>query len=50
LNADQRAIVSENDRKAKNEFLNLAPAINHGTIKMADKYKDYLTMVHAATK
>jgi len=50
LNADQRTVVSENDRKAKNEFLNQAPAVTHGTIKTSEPYKDYMSMVHAATK
>lgn len=50
LNADQRQIVSDNDRKAKNEFLGQAPQISHGTLKEADAYKDYMAMVQAATK
>lgn len=50
LNADQRAIVSENDRKAKNEFLGQAPMLTHGTLKETDTYKDYMAMVSAATK
>ena len=50
LNADQRQIVSENDRKAKNEFLAAAPQVTHGTLKVSDSYKDYMSMVQAATK
>jgi len=34
----------------KNEFLMAAPAISHGTVKMSDKYKGYMTMVQGSTK
>jgi hypothetical protein len=50
LTPEQKQIVAENDRKAKNEFLSQAPAISHGTVKMSDKYKNYMAMVHSATK
>lgn len=50
LTAEQKAIIAENDRKAKNEFLTQAPAISHGTVKMTEKYKGYMGMVASATK
>jgi hypothetical protein len=50
LSAAQKQIVAENDRKMKNEFLAAAPQISHGTIKMSEKYKGYMTMVQSATK
>jgi hypothetical protein len=37
--------VSENDRKAKNEFLGQAPVLTHGSLKEADAFKDYMAMV-----
>ena len=50
LSSEQKKIVAENDRKMKNEFLAAAPQVSHGTVKSNDKYKQYMTMVHAATK
>jgi hypothetical protein len=50
LTAEQRQLVADNDRKMKNEFLMAAPAISHGTVKMSDKYKNYMNMVTSATK
>lgn len=50
LSSEQKAIIAENDRKAKNEFLSQAPAISHGTVKNSDKYKGYMNMVSASTK
>jgi len=49
LNADQKQIVVDNDRKLKNEFLGAAPAINHGTVKMTPKFKAYVAMAKSAT-
>jgi hypothetical protein len=48
LNAEQKQIVAENDRKAKQEFLSQAPQISHGTVKMSEKYKSYMGMVTSA--
>ena len=48
LSEEQKKIVVENDRKMKNEYLGQAPNINHGTIKMNDKYKQYMSMVQSA--
>jgi len=45
LSADQKKIVSDNDRKLKNEYLAMAPHITHGTVKMNEKYKEYMGMV-----
>jgi hypothetical protein len=50
LSPEQKKILAENDRKMKNEFLAQAPAINHGTVKMHEKYKSYMSMVQAAAK
>lgn len=50
LTAEQKSIIAENDRKAKNEFLTAAPGISHGTVKMTDKYKGYMSMVQAGAK
>jgi hypothetical protein len=45
LTAEQKKIISQNDRKMKEEFLTQAPNINHGTVKMHDKYKNYMNLV-----
>lgn len=50
LSDDQRKTLAENDKRMKNEFLQAPPAITHGSIKMHDKYKHYMKMVHAATQ
>ena len=50
LSEEQRRIVSENDKKMKNEFLQAPPHITHGAVKMNDKYRSYMDMVKAATK
>jgi len=44
----QRKLLSDNDRKIKNEFLLTAPPITHGSIKSHDKYKNYMKMVTEA--
>ena len=46
---NQKTLVVENDRKLKNEFLGAAPSISHGSIKMSEKYKNYMNLVHSAT-
>jgi len=38
LTDEQKKIVADNDRKFKNEFLAVAPAISHGTVKNSEKY------------
>merc|ERR1711998_322519 len=50
LTNEQRKTLAENDNKLKNEFLVKPPGITHGSVKMHDKYKHYLKMVHEATK
>jgi|TARA_B110001450_G_C17615119_1_gene478945 hypothetical protein len=50
LSSTQKGIVAENDKKMKNEFLTAAPQISHGTVKMNDKYKGYMSMVQGSTK
>ena len=50
LTNDQRKLLSDNDRKIKNEFLLAPPAISHGSIKSHDKYKQYMNMVHDAAQ
>lgn len=50
LSDEQRKTLAENDKRLKNEFLQAPPAISHGSIKMHDKYKHYMKMVHEATQ
>ena len=50
LTDEQRKLLSDNDRKIKNEFLLTPPPISHGSIKSHDKYKNYMKMVHEATQ
>lgn len=48
LNADQKRIITENDRKAKVEFLGKVPNINSPGIKVHDKYKAHAASVAAS--
>ena len=41
LSSDHRRIISENDRKSKEEFLGKAPAINNPGVRMHSKYIAY---------
>lgn len=50
LSVEQKKIVGDNDRKLKNEYLAAAPHITHGSVKLNEKYMQYMTMVQAATK
>lgn len=50
LTPQQKASVVASDRQQKNEFLAAAPAVSHGTLKMTEKYKDYMSMVQGATR
>lgn len=50
LSEEQKKIVAENDKKAKNEFLSAAPHITHGAVKMHEKYKSYVQMSAAGSK
>lgn len=50
LSVEQKKIIADNDKKAKNEFLGAAPTITHGAVKMNEKYKSYVAMAQAATR
>jgi len=50
LTPEQKASVVASDRQQKNEFLAAAPAVSHGTLKVTEKYKDYMSMVQGATR
>lgn len=50
LSEEQKRIVADNDRKAKNEFLATPPHITHGAVKMHDKYKSYVQMATASSR
>lgn len=43
LNDDQKRIVTDQDRKAKSEFLNAMPAINNAGVKLHPKFKSYVS-------
>lgn len=45
LNDDQKRIISDNDKKAKAEFLTTAPSINNPGVKMNEKFKGYVQSV-----
>jgi len=47
LTGDQKKIIAQNDRKMKEEFLTQAPNINHGTVKMHEKYRNYMSLVQS---
>ncbi len=46
LNDDQRRIVADSDRKAKNEYLGQAPNINNPGVKSHEKYKQFVDMIN----
>lgn len=50
LSSDQRRIVSDQDRKAKIEYLGAQPNINNPGIKLHEKYKSFVDMVHNVHK
>lgn len=47
LTADQKRIVSDNDKKAKAEFLHTAPSLNNPGLKSNSKFKAYVQSVGA---
>jgi len=49
LNADQKRIITDSDRKAKQEFLGKVPAINNPGIKSHDKFKEHEKVVFASS-
>lgn len=50
LSSDQRRFVSDQDRKTKIEYLGAAPNINNPGIKLHEKYKNFVDMVHNVHK
>ena len=50
LTKEQQKLVADNDRKLREEFLTKAPAINHGVVKMHEKYKNYMSLVQSVKK
>jgi hypothetical protein len=45
LNAEQKRIIAENDKKTKAEFLHSVPSINNPGVKMNPKFKAYVQSV-----
>jgi hypothetical protein len=41
LTTDQKRMVGDNDRRAKEEFLKKLPAINNPSVRMHPKYQAY---------
>lgn len=50
LSDDQRKMLADKDKAVKNEFLQGAPAISHGGVKMHPKFKNYMKMAKEATQ
>lgn len=48
LSADQKRAIADNDRKAKEEFLNAMPQINNPGVKMNSKFKSYVQSIGAS--
>lgn len=48
LTADQKRAIADNDRKAKEEFLNAMPQINNPGVKMNAKFKSYVQSIGAS--
>ena len=48
LNNDQKRIVVDQDRKAKQEFLTATPSINNAAVKAHEKYREYAQRVAKA--
>jgi hypothetical protein len=48
LTADQKRIVVDQDRKAKQEFLTATPNINNAAVKAHEKYREYAQRVAKA--
>lgn len=47
LNADQKRIISENDRKEKEAYLHQIPSISNPGIKMNPKFQSYVQSIGA---
>ena len=50
LSSDQRRFVSDQDRKAKIDYLGAVPNVNNPGVKSHDKYKNFVDMVHNVHK
>ena len=49
LSDAQRKMLAAEDKKLKNEFLQTAPDIKNGGVKLHDQYKAYVKMAHDST-
>jgi hypothetical protein len=50
LSADQKKIVMDNDKKAKNEYLGTIPNVNNPGIKSHEKFKNFVDVIGTLTK
>jgi hypothetical protein len=50
LDVDQRRIVAENDRKAKNDYISVVPNINNPGVKNHDKYKQFVNEISGSQR
>lgn len=50
LSSDQRRFVSDQDRKAKIDYLGAVPNVNNPGVKSHEKYKNFVDMVHNVHK
>lgn len=48
LTADQKRVIADNDRKAKEEYLNAIPQISNPGVKMNAKFKAYTQSIGAS--
>lgn len=45
LNAETKKVIAASDRRAKEEFLQSAPSINHAGVRMHEKFQNYAAQV-----
>jgi len=45
LNADQKKVVSEQDKRDKAAYLATIPNINHPTVKGHEKYQNFVSSI-----
>jgi uncharacterized protein YukE len=50
LSETQKKLIADQDRKTKVEFLTKQPKINNAGVKVHEKFKQYVSMVHNANK
>ena len=50
LTAEQKRLVGENDKRAKQEYLSQQPNINNAGVKGHEKYRNYIDMVTSFNK